>query len=112
MNVDLGTSRSSSLAHRLAAQATQVRWAPLPSALVARPSVRVRIGGMSVLLQGGWELAADRSSGGVETVYALDPAGDLHLIARRDDGEPAELLDVPIHVLDALRAHYFPGREL
>lgn len=111
MTVDLGTPSAHSSAHRLAAQATNVKWAPLPSIFVGTPSVRVRVGGVSVVLPGNWEIHTDRSSTGVEFAYCLDALGMLRLVGIRSDGEPGELIDVPFRVLDVIRAHFFPKAQ-
>ncbi|REC97282.1 hypothetical protein DEU35_3047 [Microbacterium sp. AG157] len=108
MTVDLGTPNARSLSHFLAAQATAARWAPVPSVSNGQPSVRVRVGGVPVVLP-AWEIFIGRSTTGVETAYGLDDSGVLHLVMLRGNGEPAEMVDVPDHVLDHLRDWAFPG---
>lgn len=109
ITVDLGTPRAHSLSHFLAAQATSAKWGPLPSIPNGQPTVRVRVGGVPVVLPGTWEIFVGRSTTNVETVYGLDPNGVLHLVMIRGNGEPAEMIDVPDHVLDHLRDWAFPG---
>lgn len=109
MTVDLGTPKALSLAHFLAAQATAARWASLPVIPNGQPSVRVRVGGVPVVLPGTWEIFIGRSTDGIETAYGLDDSGVLHLVMLRRDGTPAEMVDVPDHVLDHIRDWAFPG---
>ncbi|MFJ4161166.1 hypothetical protein [Microbacterium testaceum] len=109
ITVDLGTPNAHSLAHFLATQATSAKWAPVPSIPDGQPTVRVRVGGVPVVLPSAWEIFVGRSTTGVETVYGLEPNGVVHLVMLRRDGTPAELVDVPDHVLDHLRDWAFPG---
>jgi hypothetical protein len=108
VTVDLGSLRDHSVIRRLAAKATEAKWGPLPSVFVGKPSVRIRVGGVPVVLPGTWELVVGRSSDGIETIYGLDQSGTLHLIMLRGDGEPAEMGDVPPEVLEYLRDLYYP----
>jgi len=105
----MGTPNAHSISYRMAAQATNVKWAPLPSVFVGEPAVRVRVGGVPVALPGTWEIVVGRSTTGVESIYGLDDQDFLHIVMLRADGEPAELIDAPDHVLGMIRDHYFPG---
>ncbi len=109
ITVNLGTPNAHSLSHFLAAQATSAKWGPLPSIPNGQPTVRVRIGGVPVVLPGTWEIFIGRSTDGIETAYGLADDGVVHLVMLRRDGTPAEMVDVPPHVLDHLREWAFPG---
>ncbi|MFJ4039375.1 hypothetical protein ACIPVB_15015 [Microbacterium sp. NPDC090007] len=98
-----------SLSQFLAAQATAAKWGPLPAISNGQPSVRVRVGGVPVVLRGSWEIFIARSTDGIETAYGLDDNGVLHLVMLRGDGTPAEMVDVPDQVLDHIRDWAFPG---
>lgn len=105
--LSIGPARPSARSQAHLDAAKDTRLVDPPRVVASAPTVSIYLDGARVAIPAEWSIAFS-SSGGKDTIYALEPRGVLHVLTLDSQGRLRELAGLSAELIDDLIRWRFP----